>query len=77
MAENIHKDTSLLTVKDAADYLGISESALRKRIHLGQVGGLIRLGERLYFDRPKLEKFIDELTIDTNNQQYQLKEVLR
>ena len=65
MAKNIHQDTRLMTVKETAGYLGISESALRKRIFLGQVRGLIRLGGSLYFDRPKLEKFIDELTIDS------------
>jgi excisionase family DNA binding protein len=75
MAENNNENKRLLTVKEAAEYLGISESALRKRIFLGQMEGLIRLGGRRYFDRPKLEKFIDELTIDsrykkTHNRRY-------
>ncbi len=65
MAKKFDENKRLLTVKEAAEYLGISESALRKRIFLGQVDGLVRLGRRLYFDRPKLEKFIDELTIDS------------
>ena len=57
MAVKTYESKRLLTVKEAAEYLGISESALRKRIFLGQVDGLVRLGRRLYFDRPKLEKF--------------------
>ncbi len=65
MAENNNENKRLLTVKEAAEYLGISESALRKRIFLGQMEGLIRLGGRRYFDRPKLEKFIDELTTNS------------
>ncbi len=53
----------LLSCQEAAKYIGISEAALRKRIFLRQVKGLVRLGGRLYFDRKKLEKFIDELEI--------------
>ncbi len=53
----------LLSCKEAAIYIGITEPALRKRIFLRQVKGLVKLGGRLYFDRKKLEKFIDELEI--------------
>jgi len=53
----------LLSCQEAAKYIGISEPALRKRIFLRQVKGLVKLGGRLYFDRKKLEKFIDELEI--------------
>ena len=53
----------LLSCKEAANYIGITEAALRKRIFLRQVAGLVRLGGRLYFDRKKLEKFIDDLEI--------------
>ena len=59
------EEKRLLTCKEAARYIGISEPALRKRIFLRQVKGLVRLGGRLYFDRKKLEQFIDELEIET------------
>jgi hypothetical protein len=65
MTKNKLKSMSILEIPDTSYYLGINELNLRKRIHLSQVSGLIRLGRRLYFDRPKLEKFIDELTIDS------------
>ncbi len=53
----------LMDCKQAARYLGITEAALRKRIFLREVKGLIRLGGRIYFDKPKLDKFLDELEI--------------
>jgi hypothetical protein len=56
-------DKRLLSFREAAMYLGISEAALRKRRFLGQLKGLIRLGGRLYFDKSKLDKFIDKLEI--------------
>ncbi len=57
------EEKKLLTCKEAAKYLGISELALRKRIFLRQVKGLVRLGGRIYFDRKKLDQFVDELEI--------------
>jgi len=57
------EEKRLLDCKEAAKYIGISEAALRKRIFLRQVKGLVRLGGRLYFDRKKLDKFIDGLEI--------------
>lgn len=57
------EEKRLLSCKEAARYLGISEPALRKRIFLRQVKGLVRLGGRVYLDRKKLEKFIDEIEI--------------
>ncbi len=59
------EEKRLLTCREAAKYLGITESALRKRIFLRQLKGLVRLGGRLYFDKRKLDKFIDELEINT------------
>lgn len=53
----------LLSCREAAKYLGITEPALRKRIFLRQVKGLVRLGGRVYFDRKKLESFLDEIEI--------------
>ncbi len=53
----------LLSCREAAQYLGITEPALRKRIFLRQIKGLVRLGGRIYLDRHKLDKFIDESEI--------------
>lgn len=53
----------LMDCRGTARYLGITEATLRKRIFLREVKGLIRLGGRIYFDRPKLDKFLDELEI--------------
>jgi len=55
------EEKRLLDCKAAAKYIGLTEAALRKRIFLRQVGGLVKLGGRLYFDRKKLAKFVDEL----------------
>lgn len=58
------EEKRLLSCKEAARYLGISESALRKRIFLRQIKGLVRLGGRIYFDRKKLDWWIDEAEIN-------------
>ncbi len=60
------EEKRLLSCKEAAGYLGISELALRKRIFLRQIKGLIRLGGRIYFDKKKLDSFIDGLEIRQN-----------
>ncbi len=57
------EEKKLLSCKEAAGYLGISELALRKRIFLRQMKGLVRLGGRIYFDKKKLDSFIDALEI--------------
>ncbi len=62
------EDKKLLSFREASEYLGISEAALRKRRFLGQLRGLIRLGGRLYFDKSKLDKFVDSLEIETGGQ---------
>jgi len=60
------EEKRLLSCREAAEYLGISEPALRKRIFLRQVGGLCRLGGRLYFDKAKLDRFVDRLELKIN-----------
>lgn len=60
------EEKRLLSCREAANFLGISESALRKRIFLRQIKGLCRIGGRIYFDRLKLESFIGEIAIDSN-----------
>ncbi len=56
------KNKKLLTVKDAADLLGISEAAVRKRLFLGQLPRF-KLGHNVYIPYDRLKKFIDENTI--------------
>ncbi|GEM_PF-5606694 len=53
----------LMDCKETARYLGITEAALRKRIFLRQIKGLVRLGGSIYFDRKKLERFLEEAEI--------------
>lgn len=59
-------DKRLLSCREAAEYLGLSEAALRKRIFLRQIKGLVRWGGRIYFDRRKLDLYIDSLELKTN-----------
>ena len=60
------EEKRLLTCREAAKYIGITDPALRKRIFLRQIKGLLRLGGRIYLDRRKLDKFLDELEIKEN-----------
>ncbi len=53
----------LMDCKETSRYLGITEAALRKRIFLRQIKGLVRLGGSIYFDRKKLERFLEEAEI--------------
>lgn len=54
----------LLDCKSAALYLGMTESALRKNIYLRRFNkALVRIGGRIYFDKQKLDKAIEELAI--------------
>ena len=62
----MQEEKRLLSCKEAAEYLGISEPALRKRIFLRQIKGLVRLGGRIYLDKRKLDRFIDSIEVPTN-----------
>ena len=53
----------LLTCKDTAKLLGISEAAVRKRLFLGQLPRL-KLGHNVYVPYNRLIKLIEEKTID-------------
>lgn len=58
------ESSRLMDCKQAAEYLGMSLPALRKRIFLRQIKGLVRIGGRVFFDRKKLDRFIDEAEIN-------------
>lgn len=54
----------LLDCKSAAAYLGMTEAALRKNIHLRRFNkALVRIGGRLYFDVEKLDRLIDDFSL--------------
>ncbi|MCU1245388.1 MAG: hypothetical protein JWN02_1298 [Acidobacteria bacterium] len=44
----------LLNVRDAAKLLGITPNALKLRMQVRQVPGLVRIGRRVWFHREKL-----------------------
>jgi excisionase family DNA binding protein len=51
-----------MTVKDVADYLGISVQMVYKMVRLNRIGGVIRFGSMVRFDRTQLDAWIlDEL----------------
>jgi len=48
----------LLSVKDPASQLGISQSSLRDMIRTGEIDH-VRVGSRIYLSRPGLDRFIE------------------
>lgn len=60
------EEKRLLNCKEAARFLGITESALRKRMFLRQIKGMVRIGGSVYFDRKKLDLFIDSIEVPTS-----------
>lgn len=59
-----HPDPRLMDVRTAAKYLCMSEAALRKNIHLRRFNkALVRIGGRIFLDKHKLDKTIEELSI--------------
>jgi len=55
----------MLSIKDAADYLGRSENALRILISRNEITineGLVKIGRRTFIDKQKLDKYLTTLT---------------
>jgi len=55
----------LLSIKEAANYIGRSENALRILIcrnELTDKEGLLKDGRRTFFDKNKLDRYLDSLT---------------
>lgn len=48
----------LLKVADVAERLGISESAVYEAARQNRIGGVVRIGRRLRFDRDLVEAWI-------------------
>jgi len=61
---NEYNAPRLFSVKEAARYLGMSEAALRKRIYLREVRGLVKIGGRIFLDRKELDRWIEEKRIN-------------
>jgi len=57
MATTIQK--RLLTVREAADYLAMTEAAVYQKVHRDQIP-IVRLGRALRFDIQALDAWIDE-----------------
>lgn len=56
-------EQKLLTVSETADYLGISENALRMMMKRGQISGMMKLGERkTRFNKRALDRWIERRT---------------
>ena len=52
----------LLTIKEAAAYLGRSVSSVQHLIHRRKLGGVVSIDRRVFIDRVALDKFIEEHT---------------
>ena len=55
---NGHSATRLLTVKDAAEYIGRTEQALQHLIHKREIV-VVRKGRRVHLDRNDLDRWIE------------------
>jgi len=55
----------MLSIKEAANYLGRSENAIRILISRNEITnnqGLVKIGRRSFFDKNKLDSYLDSLT---------------
>ncbi|HEX3037140.1 MAG TPA: helix-turn-helix domain-containing protein [Thermodesulfobacteriota bacterium] len=57
---------ALLTVREAAEYTGISEWGIRARVAKRQLP-VVKLGRSVYINREKLDKLIEEKTFQISN----------
>lgn len=57
------KEVRCLSLRQAAAYIGVSQSTFRKMVKSGDVPAPIRITEkRLVWDRKQLDEFIDSLS---------------
>jgi len=57
------EEKRLLPTEQAAKYLGMSVAAFRKNVYLRRIPGMVQIGSRNYFDKKKLDSFIDQSEI--------------
>ena len=55
-------ERKLLTLKELYDYLGIGETKARELVR-GQNGFGVRIGNRWYADKNKLDKWLDKMAV--------------
>ena len=53
--------TALLSIKQAADYLGLARNAMYQLVHSGEIGHL-SVGTRMYISRDAIKDFIEKNT---------------
>lgn len=51
-----------MTVAEAAEYIGISESHLRNLMTAGEIPGVKRLGRRYVISRPAIDEWFNGLS---------------
>ena len=60
-------DQRLMNLKVTSIYLGMTEAALRKNIYLRRFdSALIKIGGRIFFDKEKLDKILNDSAIKIN-----------
>jgi excisionase family DNA binding protein len=57
----------LMDVKEAAEYLGMSESALYKKVWKRQVPFAIKIGRTLRFDKVRMDEWIEDNCLKAEN----------
>jgi excisionase family DNA binding protein len=50
----------MLDIREAAEYLGMSESALYKKVWKRQVPFVIKIGRALRFDKVRMDEWIED-----------------
>jgi excisionase family DNA binding protein len=50
----------LLDIKEAAEYLGMTESALYKKVWKRQVPFAVKIGRTLRFDKVRMDEWIED-----------------
>ena len=56
------EDNITMTVKETAQYLGVSKELIYKLIKLGEFTPVLRVGKSIRIQKSKLEKWIEEQT---------------
>ena len=57
----------LLNIREAAEYLGMTENALYKKVWKRQVPFAIKIGRSLRFDKVRMDEWIEENFLKAEN----------
>jgi excisionase family DNA binding protein len=55
-----HIEKRLLDIREAAEYLGMSENALYKKVWKRQVPFAVKIGRTLRFDKVRMDEWIED-----------------